>query len=269
MKPIFLLVIAFILSGCASQTRNQLHTFAEAGQEFTKLVRKVNQTSQKESLAFSADLLPVLPRTRETLDTHSDLMRARIELLATQREQLDLLERYFAHLEQVSKGRGSNKTEQALADLLYALQDTLKLTRKESSDTAEVTLELQAQRGLIHTSKAHAPLIARVIQAVASGLKQQAQWLEMRDDLSRVVALRDEVEKPFLSGKALPAKWKNAWMASVSPPPSRELLVQAQVATQALLTSWTEFTEGRDETASLTLILSQLNRSLIELEKSP
>lgn len=268
-RYVLVLLLAVTLSGCAIQTkqvREQTFTFADTGVDFVKAARKVNEISQKESLSFSAELLPNLPRTDGVLSAQSDQIRTRLELLERQRKQLDLMERYFGHLKELTKGSGQPKTEQVLADLMYAMKDLLDVTRKESADYAELAVDYRGVSSLRRTMQKDGPVIEATLLNIAKTLEQQSQWLELRSELSQTVLFRDAVQKPFLADKALGARWKKAWIESVSPPPSQEALLKAQQAAYALVRAWRDYTDGEENTTDMTLLINQLNQSLLKAE---
>lgn len=268
-RIVLTLIIALVLTGCVSQVKQvkeQTSTFADTGLDFVKATRKVNELSQKESLAFSAEILPNMPRTEIVLQTQSDLMRTRLNLLQRQRKQLDLLERYFGSMNTLAKGSASSKTEQVLADLMYAMKDLLDVTRKESSDYADLLVEYKGSSSLRRTLQKDGPIIEATLTHIAQGLEQQSEWLTLRSELSRTVQFRDEVQKPFLSDKALSSRWKKAWIESVTPPPSEEALLKATQTAHALVQAWREYATGEENTTDMGLLLNQLNRSISQAE---
>lgn len=265
------LLVALSLTGCAGQikqVKEETSTFAQAGLDFVHATRKVTELSQRESLSFSAEILPSLPRTETVLQAQSDRMRERLELLERQRHQLDLLERYFGNLANLAKVAGSSKTEQVLADLMYAMRDLLEVTRKESSDYSELAVDYRGASSLSRTLQKDGPVIEATLLNIAKTLGQQAQWLELRDDLNRTVKFREEVQKPFLTDKNLSTKWKKAWIDSVNPPPSEEAISKARQAAYALLQAWREYATGEVDTTDMALLLNQLNQSLLKAEAS-
>lgn len=256
------------LLGCSTTTKQQpVEAFADAGLNYTKTARAVNKISQEESLNFSADLMTDLPRDAFVLKSQSQEAMQRVKLLEQQRDQLDLLEQYFALLNTYSKGKGNSKTEQLLADLVYALKGTISVTRKESKDFSELGLKVQGRLNLQEVIERDREVIAASIEGLANSLAQQAQWLELRHALIRQRNFQRDVEAPFVNNQNLTKRWKKAWINSVMPTPALTALQKAQQVTESLLHAWNNLYSNSASRSHLNVELKQLNNTLAEMEQ--
>ncbi len=264
------LIISLSLVGCSITAKPQaIETFTEAGLDYTNTLRQVNQLSQKESLSFTAELLTDLPRETGVLETQSSEAKTRVQLIEQHNKQLDLLEQYFTVLNQFTDTKNKSKAEKLLADIVYALKDTFKVTRKQSEDFAAISIDLQSKTVLQAIIQRDRPFIAASLESLANNFAQQAEWLELRQTLIRERNYQRLVEAPFINNKDLGTTWKNAWIKSVTPSPTLEALRKAEQVSIALLDAWNNLQIDQNNPYDLQIKLDQLKNTLYSLEQQP
>jgi hypothetical protein len=228
IQRICLCLLMPVLAAAAGGVRTvplQLEEFATAGRQYTITQSKVNNLALENSLEFTADLLPGLPRNPTTLQQQTDAMQQRAALVQASETYLNTQARYFAELNALAKGDQSTGTTRALKQLVEALNKAPNLgniprASKEGvaglaghvaswQHSAQVRNELQQSAEPVALALLTNPMI----------LEEQIRWISQRQHLARQLEYRDEVLKPFIEDKELPERWKRAWMASVKPPP--------------------------------------------------
>ncbi|NJM32222.1 MAG: hypothetical protein HC848_04290 [Limnobacter sp.] len=266
-----LLALAVAATGCATHTAHDTSDFAHTGTAYTQAARQVNAVAKQESLAFSARVLPSLPRKPDVLAAQSQAMRERVALSATVDTQLGLLENYFrvlGNLASNKRGYGSEKANATLARLAYQMgNQPMGMSHSQSEGLAKVVVHVAQNHALKETLKRDGQTVYNTLAVLVDILAQQADWLRTRQDLTRQVAYRDEVEKPFLAGETLGKDWQTAWAESINPRNTLEAVEKAQSAANALLASWKNLleTESAPELAELQTSVSQLQSRVFTL----
>ena len=264
-----LALAAMQLGGCATApATSTAQEVAEGGQQYVAVLGKVNKAALEHSLGFTADLLPNLPRTENTLVEQTELMQQRVRWLAQVQQHLTLQADYFAALQALAKGDTSPNTQKVVKALAGALGNVPGLP--SISNATKTAVGGLAQ----HVAKArHSTVVASVLErdadAVAQALlfnqqvlDEQIQWITVREQLARQLEYRDKIQKPFVDGKKLPESWKKAWKAGVLGPRTVELLQQARQASLRMQQAWLEVLRGQGGINALGGVFDELNASV-------
>lgn len=289
MQKIFSLwcvLMALCLSACSNMPVNQAKGAAKAGQTYVDTLQKVNVLALNESLGFTADLLPNLPRTSQTLAEQTTEMKTRVDLLNQASAYFEQLGKYFTELETLAQANDKDAlgkpTGEAASELAQALQTAplgLKLSadqKKNLSGLARFVVARRHNGALEQALLRDADAVAQAIALSEAMLDEQIRWINLREKLERKMNYNDKVLQPFVSGKALSESWKQAWIADVKKPASLELLVQAKAASQDMQKAWLQVlqgsqTPGQDSSGVFARVqarLAEMNETIGQLTKA-
>lgn len=246
VSKVLLFALALVCAGCATKLPNRVEGLSASGQAYTDAMRKVNNLALEHSLEFTAELLPTLPRTADTLSISTQEMRKRAVLVQQYDSQLLALDDYFASLEALAEGGQADAVEKAagkLADQLKASE--LSVDKKLLGAAGGAIAQGVHSKALQAVLQRDAQLIARVLVLNEQLLDEQIRWISLRSELSRTVRYRDDIEKPFLEDKKLGDAWKKAWMADVKRPPVIALLEEAKLTNRSMQQAWAGILSGR------------------------
>jgi len=248
-----LLVCIAVLAtaACASNAPLQLEGVAKTGKQYTTTLKKVNELALNHSLEFTADLLPDLPRTENTLQQQNEALQERARLLAQIEEFFDTQAMYFSELEALAKGDHSTGTQRALKKLVEALNKA-----PDVGGIPRVTKEAVAGLAGHVSNWKHSATVKEVLlrdaetvgQALLTNqriLEEQIHWIAQREVLARQVEYREKVFKPYVGDKKLTETWKKAWIASIKQAPTIELLEQAKSESIEMQRMWLDVLRGQ------------------------
>lgn len=256
---VFLFALALAATGCASKLPSRVEGLANNGQAYTEALRKVNNLALDQSLEFTADLLPMLPRSADTLSASTTEMRKRAALVRQYDAQLIALGDYFSSLEALAAGGQADAVEKAAGKLAEQLKGTELAVDKKALGGAGAAIALgmhgKAVEGALQRD---ADLIAQVLAVNEQLLDEQIRWVTLRDELGRTVRYRDEVEKPFLDDKKLGETWKKAWVAELKRPPVIAVLEEAKLANRSMQQAWAGILLGKGNFQALGRSLENL-----------
>ena len=264
------LVLLTATTACATKAPLKFEGVAQNGKDYAETLKKVNAFAFEHSLEFTADLLPSLPRSAQTLEQQTAEMKQRLVLVQQADVCFDTLALYFAQLEALVQGDQSQATEQAVAKFADALKrmpqdfNWPEVNKKELTGLAVHVSQWQHANAVEHALKRDADVIAQALVLNQEILDEQIHWITLREKLVRLVAYRDNVEQPFLSDKKLTETWKKAWVANIKTPASIELLEQAKQASEIMQQAWLGVLQGQDRFGPLQATLKQISLNVKE-----
>jgi len=253
MKITNLIVAAGVIGivACSTVPVDRAINVSVAGKAYVDTLKKVNELALDTSIEFTANLLPSLPRNKETLKEQTEEIGKRSELIGSANEYLDRLANYFTELEALSRGDQSEATAKAVGQLA----DSLKAEPMELSLSAEKKKALTGLAGFVakqfHAAAVEKALIRDadvVAQALAISenmLDEEIRWIMVRETADRRKKYIENIEKPFIAGGPLSSEWKKAWSAEVRTPPVAALLVEAKTASADLQKAWINVLRGQ------------------------
>lgn len=257
------------LGGCATAPAvGTAQQVAEGAQKYTTVLGKVNKAALDHSLNFTADLLPNLPRTENTLAEQTGLMQQRVQWLADIQQHLNLQAQYFSALQALAKGDSSNATEKAVKNLAGALGKFPSLptvssaTKNLVGGLAQHVAKASHGAHLAEVLERDADVVAQALLFNQQVLEEQIRWITFREELARQVDFRDKVQKPFVEGKKLPESWKKAWKAHIQGPATVELLKQAREASLRMQEAWLNVLRGHGSFNAMGGVLDELQASV-------
>jgi hypothetical protein len=268
MNRFLLCFFVLATAACASKTPLQVEGLASAGKQYTSTLKKVNSLALEHSLEFTADLLPSLPRDSNTLEQQTDAMRQRAAQVQAAADYFDIQALYFAELSALAKGDYSTGTTRALKSLVEALNKAPsvagfpRVTKDAVADLAGHVANWRHSQQVREELLRGAEPIGQALLMNQRILEEQIQWINRRQELVRQVQYRDEVQKPFLTDKKLPERWKKAWMDDVKQVPTIALLEQAKAASIEMQQAWVNVLRGQGSFEHLRGIFDQMNSNM-------
>lgn len=249
------LAAACLLPGCATVSVERAKGIAQAGKDYASTLQKVGDLALDRSITFSADFLASPdsgpPRTADTIDDETKLLRSRVALVADANLYLESLGKYFQELENLAGGDQSAGTVEAtgkLADALKREPMGLKLADAEKSAISGLAgfVARQVHASFVESAlRRDAETIAEALVLSDKILAQQARWIEFRGRLVREKDYLENVRKPFLAPGALPDSWKTKWGDAVRQSAAIATVEEARKASRKMQDSWREILRGR------------------------
>jgi hypothetical protein len=240
-----------MLTGCVTTSVDRAIGVSDTGKAYVETLEKVNNLALDKSIEFTANLLPVLPRTEDIFDATTEEIKKRVLLVRDAREYLDNLASYFSELDALAKGDQSDATANALgrvADSLKAEPTQIKLSdeKKKAITGLAGFVAKQAHSAAVEKAlKRDADIVAQALAISEKMLDEQIRWIELRAEADRKKNFNDKVKKPFIAGDQLGQDWKNTWSDSVRTPPVISLLVEAKQASSEMQKAWINVLRGQ------------------------
>lgn len=261
MYKLLLASAVLACSACATAPVNTATNAAQAGRQYATTVKQLNQFALDESLGFTANLLPQLPRQADVLQAQTDAMRQRVVLVDSVAVQLDQLGRYFELLNAVASGDDSVATGKALGQLASGF----KIASSSVGDGIGRLVANSHHSGqMAKVLQRDAAPVSAAMQAVQAQLALEIGWTRANALANQQAYWQSKIEGPYVEGKTLPASWKTAWINTLKTPDLELLLRDAQTATDHMVQAWHALLRG-DENASATFTLVQ--GELADVEK--
>ncbi|MBU0783568.1 MAG: hypothetical protein KJ798_14785 [Gammaproteobacteria bacterium] len=264
-----LCILLLATAACASKTPLQVEGLADTGKQYTSTLKKVNSFALDHTLEFTADLLPNLPRDNTTLQQHTDAMRQRAALVQTTANYFDTQALYFAELSALAKGDHSTGTTRALKKLVEALNKAPdvggipRVTKDAVAGIAGHVVSWKHSAQVREELQRSAEPVAQALLTNQLILDEQIQWITQRETLARQLEYREEILKPFVGDKKLPERWKKAWMADITQPPTIALLEQAKAASIEMQQAWVNVLRGQGSFEHLRSVFDQININIV------
>lgn len=261
MQKLLLAGALLACSACTTAPVNTASNAAQAGRQYATTVKQLNQYALDESLGFTANLLPQLPRQTDVLQAQTDAMRQRVALVDSVAVQLDQLSRYFELLDAVASGDDSVATGKALGQLASGF----KIASSSVGDgIGRLVANGHHSSQMAKVLQRDAALVSAALQAVQAQLNLEMDWTKANALANQKAYWESKIQGPYVEGKTLPVSWKNAWVNSLKTPDLELLLRDAQTATDHMVQAWYALLRG-DQNASATFTLVQ--GELADVEK--
>lgn len=245
-----LALAAFTAAGCNTVAPEGAQTAATTSSAYVETIKQVNDLALDRSIAFSANLIPTLPRTESVLTEHTNAIRERAKLVGDAHAYFDGIAAYFSELDALAKANESEATAHALGGLADSLKKEpigLKLSDEKRKALTGLAGYISTQMHAAAVEKAlrrDADTVARALALTDQMLDEQIRWIELRERATRMKAYEEQVKKPFLSGSVLDEAWKKTWEAQVRTPPTIDLLKQAKEASIGMQRAWISVLRG-------------------------
>lgn len=240
-----------VVAGCATVSVDRAIGVSATGKAYVETLKKVNDLALDTSIEFTANLLPTLPRTEDSLEAPTEEIRKRSLLIGNAHEYLDGLASYFSELEALAKGDQSEATAKVLGQVAESLKaEPLELKLSEEKKKAITGLAGFVAKQ-VHAAAVEKALVRdadTVAQALAISeklLDEQIRWVRLREEVERKKKYIDNVKKPFIAGSQLGPDWKKAWSAEVRTPPVIALLSEAKKASGEMQKAWIGILRGQ------------------------
>ncbi|HEX4842262.1 MAG TPA: hypothetical protein VFV57_01205 [Limnobacter sp.] len=256
------------LAGCASPNASKVEGLAAQGKAYTSTLKKVNDFALAQSLEFTADLLPNLPRDADTLEEHTQAMRQRHALLQEIAAYLDVQAAYFVSLEALAKGDTSEATKRSLRNHVEAFNklpqvETVPRAKKDAlTNLAEHIARWHHHRDLEEVLRRDADAVAQALWMNQQLLDEQIRWLEKRATLVRQVNYRERVYKPYVGNNKLGEAWKKAWISDIEQPHAIALLQQAKSASADMQDAWLNLLRGQADFGPLANTFADIHHNM-------
>ena len=242
---------ALVMAGCSTVSVNRAIGVSATGKAYVETLKKVNDLALDTSIEFTANLLPALPRTEESLAAPTEDIRKRSLLIGDAHEYLNGLASYFSELEALANADQSEATSKALeqvAESLKAEPIELKLSdeKKKAMTGLAGFVAKQIHAAAVENALVRdADTIAQALAISEKMLDEQIRWVNLRENAERKKKYNDNVKKPFVAGGPLDPDWKKAWSSEVRTPPVIALLSEAKKASEEMQKAWIDILRGQ------------------------
>lgn len=242
---------ALVVAGCSTVSVDRTIGISATGKAYVETLKKVNDLALDTSIEFTANLLPTLPRTEESLEATTEEIRKRSSLIGKAHKYLNGLASYFSELEALAKGDQSEATAKALgqvAESLKAEPIELKLSDEKKNAITGLAGFVAKQIHAAAVEKAltrDADTVAQTLAISEKMLDEQISWIRLREDAERKKKYNDNVKKPFVAGGQLGPDWKKAWSSEVRASPVIALLSEAKEASREMQRAWIDILRGQ------------------------
>lgn len=259
---------ALVVAGCSTVYVDRAAGVSASGKAYVEALRKVNDLALDTSIDFTANLLPTLPRTEESLDAPTEEIKKRSLLIGRAHEYLDGLASYFSELEALAKGDQSEATAKALgkvAESLRAEPVELKLSDEKKKAITGLAGFVAKQIHATAVEKAllrDADTVAQALAVSEKMLDEQIRWIRLREDAERKKIYNEDIKKPFIAGNKLGLDWKKAWSAEVRTPPVIALLLDAKKASGEMQKAWIDILRGQHSYTEIQSALRNVNAGI-------
>lgn len=240
-----------VVAGCATVSVDRAIGVSATGKAYVETLKKVNDLALETSIEFTANLLPTLPRTEDSLEATTEEIRKRSLLIGNAHEYLDGLASYFSELEALAKGDQSEVTAKSLGQVAESLKAELFELKLSEEKKKAITGLAGFVAKQVHAAAVEKALVRdadTVAQALAISeklLDEQIRWVRLREEAERKKKYIDNVKKPFIAGSQLGPDWKRAWSAEVRTPPVIALLSEAKKASGEMQKAWIDILRGQ------------------------
>jgi len=256
------------LVGCTTVPVDRAIGVSATGKAYVDTLKKVNELALDNSIEFTANLLPSLPRTKIELTEKTEEIKQRVKLVESAQAYLDALAAYFSELEALSKGDQSEATAKAVgqvADALKAQPLELSLSDERKAALTGLAAYVAKQYHAAAVEKAltrDADVVAQALAISEKMLDEQIRWISFREKAERMKKYQENIEKPFVAGGPLGSDWKKAWSDAVRTPPVIALLSQAKNASSDMQKSWINVLRGQYSYAEIQASLKNVRAGI-------
>ena len=268
LRLTFFVLLACATTACSTVAVDRAQGVAVTGSAYVVTMKKVNDLALDESISFSADVLPDMPRDADTLNAVTQELIQRAQLIADAQKYFDGLDDYFSALEALASDDQSAATAKALGDVAESLKNSpveLKLTDAKRDALTGLAAYIDKQVHAVAVEKAlkrDADTIAQALAVSEKMLDEQIRWITFRERLVRQKAYNDTVQKPFVAGDTLGTDWKKSWSDYIRTPPTIALLTDAKKASADMQKAWIDVLRGQYSFAEIQASLKNVQAGL-------
>jgi hypothetical protein len=268
IKTTLALIALFAVSGCATVTVERAKGIASSGKSYVETLKKVNEFALDQSISFSADILPNLPRIGTVIDENTSAVKDRALLIGLAHNYLDGLSTYFTELDALAGGDQSDATGKALGSVIDGLKNppiglTISDDRKKALTGLAGFVAKQVHASAVEKALVRdADVIAQALAVSEQMLNEQISWVTTRAEAVRARRYELEVKKPFVAGEQLGIDWKKKWEDAARTPPAVALLVSAKQASSEMQSAWVSVLRGGYSFAELQVVLKNVRDGL-------
>ena len=281
------LVFVLILStACApTQTIEQSRDLSTSGLAYTQAVEALVDSTVDRIIDFdSASLIKsrrgqAEDQLKMILAAQNKELSALIAELETFKGQNKLLQAYFLNLQALADSPIKEDVGGSVAALSGSISKLNQSLKGNFDLTSQQQIEIGKLAGLVAQSAQASKLknaLQRDAEIIATQLALHEQQLETitgilqdRFDAENELFFREKVEKPYSSSDQsakLGPDWKSAREQYLRTKFSNEKLATAQVAAKQLRGIWTDILQGRNDTGSLRILISDVNEFVTSIE---
>lgn len=266
-----------LLAGCSTVAADRSVPIANAARDYVQNLKNVNKLALDASVDFTANILPSLPRTEQTLHDNTKALKMRVQYLAEAHQYLDGIANYFSGLQGLSNGGQSEVTANVLAAMAESLKNeptNLKLTeaRKVALTGLAAYVAKQVHAGAVEKALIRdSDTVAQALALSEQMLDEQIRWLNLRATAERLKKHQLAVYKPFVENANLGDDWKAAWKEEIQLPKIETLLVEAKQSSQEMQQQWINILRGQYSLIELRASLDNVKAgidALTELQKT-
>jgi len=279
--------ITLILNvACApTQTIEQSRDLSTSGLAYTQAVEALVDSSVDSIIDFdSASLIKSRrgqpeEQLRMILAAQNEALAALIAELETFKGQNKLLRSYFVNLQALADspvkedvGGSVSALGGSINQLNQSLKGDFSLSAQQQSEIGKLAglVAQSAQAGkLKSTLQRDAEVIATQLALHELQLEFIAGILKDRFDAENELFFSEHVEKPYSNpdqSVSLGPAWRSAREQYLRTQFSNQKLATAQVAARQLRGIWTDILQGRNDTGSLRILISDVNEFVTSIE---
>ena len=280
-------IIALILNtACApTQTIEQSRDLSSSGLAYTTAVEALVDSTVPRVIDFnSASLIKLRPgqneeQLKKKLTDHNAALSDLIAELETFKGQNKLLQSYFINLQALADSPIKEDVGGSVSVLSGSINELNKSLKGDFSLTPQQQTEIGKLAGLVAQSAQASKLksaLQRDAEIIATQLALHEQQLEIitgilkdRFDAENELFFREQVEKPYAStdpSAKLDPGWQAARSTYLRTQFTNKKLATAQIAAKQLRGIWTDILQGRNDTGSLRILISDVNEFVTSIE---
>jgi hypothetical protein len=278
------IVLLFFLASCSTARLEQFSQFAATGQTYTVALPKVLDVALQSTIeANSSELIEIRntitdPNERvEKLAAMDKEIQRRAEAFQAIKTQTNLLGAYFtgiAALAESDAGEGLAKSTQNAADALAKISKdaaTLKIgeapVKDVLGDGVPIVVAAFQRAKLEQVLKATAESVGRSIDIHVALLDQLGVVIRNEQEVAIGITKLAEVDRKYRDPGALPETWKARRAELLLQQARLGELEEALKAAQKLKLAFVDLVENKSSSASLTLLLQDIQRLISLAER--
>ena len=280
-------IIALILNtACApTQTIEQSRDLSSSGLTYTTAVEALVDSTVLRIIDFdSASVIKSRrgqseDQLKKILTAHNEALSALIAELEIFNGQNKLLQSYFINLQALADSPIKEDVGGSVSALSGSINELNKSLKGDFDLTPQQQTEIGKLAGLVAQSAQASKLksaLQRDAEIIATQLALHEQQLENitgilqdRFDAENELFFREQVEKPYAStdpSAELGPSWQAARATYLRTQFTNQKLATAQIAAKQLRGIWTDILQGRNDTGSLRILISDVNEFVTSIE---
>jgi hypothetical protein len=280
----FPILLFIFLASCSSARLGQFSQFAATGQMYTEALPKVLDVALQSTIeASSAELVEIRnkitdPNERANALAASDKeIYRRAQAFQAIKTQTTLLGDYFigiAALAESDAGEGLVKSTQSVADALATLSKSAAEFKVGDApvkdvlgDVVPIVVDNFRRLKLEQVLKATAESVGRSIDIHIALIDQLSNVIRSEQEVAIGIVKLNEVDRKYASAAELPANWNARRSELLLERAKLGELEEALKAAKKLKLAFVDLVENKRSSASLTLILQDVERLISLAER--